>query len=116
MRRSLTLIAAVSLAAGLVSAAQAQMHNHGSAPAPVQTAAERSTSTTGTVNGVDARKRVINLTHGPIPALGWPAMTMAFGVAMSVDLGAVKPGDTVVFTVGKDARGTYLVDSMKPAR
>src|SRR5215213_10191194 len=31
---------------------------------------------TGTVNSVDAAQRKINLNHGPIPALGWPSMTM----------------------------------------
>jgi hypothetical protein len=43
---------------------------------------------TGTVNSVDASGHKINLTHGPIPALGWPGMTMDFAVAPAVDLRA----------------------------
>jgi len=77
--------------------------------------ASPATGTTGKVNAVDAGKRTINLTHGPIPALGWPAMTMDFGVASSVDLAVVKPGDAVVFTIGKDAAGVYRIDTLKPA-
>ena len=118
MRRTLSLIAAAGLTLGAISAAQAQMHNHGAdaAPAPAQKAAEASAGATGKVNSVDAKKHVVNLTHGPIPSLGWPAMTMDFGVAPAIDLGAVKPGDTIAFTVGKDAKGMYLIDSVKPAK
>lgn len=68
-------------------------------------------ATTGKVNKVDAGKHVVNLTHGPIASLGWPAMTMDFGVAPTVDLSAVKVGDTVSFTVGK-ANGVYLIDTL----
>ncbi|MBN8897147.1 MAG: copper-binding protein, partial [Rhodospirillales bacterium] len=50
---------------------------------------------TGTVNSVDAAAHKINLSHGPIPALGWPAMTMDFAVAPSVDLSRIKPGARV---------------------
>ena len=33
---------------------------------------------------VDPKARTVNLSHGPIAALGWPAMTMDFGVAEGV--------------------------------
>ncbi|MBP0651882.1 copper-binding protein, partial [Mycobacterium tuberculosis] len=52
-------------------------------------------ATTGKVNAVDAAKHVVNLTHGPIASLGWPAMTMDFGVAPAIDLSTLKPGDSV---------------------
>ena len=118
MHRTLSLIAAAGLALGIATTAQAQMHNHGATPAtaPVQKAAEQPAASTGKVNRVEAGKKVVNLTHGPIPALGWPAMTMDFGVTPAVDLSGVKVGDTVAFTVGKDAKGMYLIDSIKPAK
>lgn len=68
-------------------------------------------ATTGKVNKVDATKHVVNLTHGPIASLGWPAMTMDFGVAPAVDLSTLKVGDTVSFTVGK-ANSVYVIDSL----
>ncbi|HYG84796.1 MAG TPA: copper-binding protein [Azospirillum sp.] len=110
--------AALAVLIAMPTAAWAQMHNHGAAPAPApaQKAAQTSAAATGKVNSVDAKTRVLNLTHGPIPALSWPAMTMDFGVAPSVDLSAVKPGDTVAFTVGKDAKGMYLIDSVQAAK
>lgn len=72
--------------------------------------------TTGTVNAVDAGKHTINLSHGAIAALGWPAMTMDFGTAPAIDLSTVKPGDTVAFTVVKTPDGSYLIDTIKPAK
>jgi len=41
---------------------------------------------TGTVNAVDAAAHKVNVSHAPIPAIGFPAMTMDFAVAPSVDL------------------------------
>ena len=52
---------------------------------------------TGTVNAVDAAAHKVNVSHAPIPAIGFPAMTMDFAVAPSVDLQAVKPGSRVNF-------------------
>ena len=36
---------------------------------------------TGTVNSVDPAQHKVNLSHNPIPEIGWPAMTMDFPVA-----------------------------------
>lgn len=49
----------------------------------------------GKVESVDADS--ITLSHGPIPALKWPAMTMGFGKADPKAFADVKPGDTVHF-------------------
>ena len=69
---------------------------------------------TGTVNSVDASGHQINLTHGPIPALGWPGMTMDFAVAPAVDLRTLKPGTRVDFTI-EQGEGGYEIQSVKPA-
>jgi Cu(I)/Ag(I) efflux system protein CusF len=70
---------------------------------------------TGTVNSIDASAHRINVSHGPIPAIGFPAMTMDFAVAPSVDLQAVKPGTRVNFTVEKGQGGMYVIQSIAPA-
>ncbi len=71
---------------------------------------------TGTVNTVDAAQHKINLSHGPISAIGWPAMTMEFPVAPSVDLNRIKPGSHVDFTLEKKGdAGMYEVRSVQPA-
>jgi Cu(I)/Ag(I) efflux system protein CusF len=70
---------------------------------------------TGTVNAVDPAQHKINLSHGPIPSIGWPAMTMDFPVASSVDLSRIKPGSRVNFSLEKGKTGTYEVQSVQPA-
>jgi Cu(I)/Ag(I) efflux system protein CusF len=69
----------------------------------------------GTVNAVDAAGHKVNLSHEPIPAIGWPAMKMNFPVAATVDLKNVKPGTQVEFTLAKNKAGTYEIQSMTPA-
>ena len=71
---------------------------------------------TGKINAIDVASRTLNLTHGPIDALGWPGMTMDFVVSPSVDLSALKAGETVAFTVTQTPEGTYAVDSVTPAK
>lgn len=70
----------------------------------------------GKVNSVDAASRKVNMTHGPVAALKWPGMTMDFGVAPGVDMGAFKPGAKVDFTLKQGAGGMYEIDSVKPAQ
>jgi Cu/Ag efflux protein CusF len=67
------------------------------------------------VNSVDAAGHKVNLSHQPIPEIGWPAMTMDFGVAPTVDLRAIKPGARVNFTIEKGPGGMYQVQAITPA-
>lgn len=84
-------------------------------PMSMMSPAERDVSGTGTVKKVDAAKRTVSLRHGPIPAIGWPAMTMDFTVAPEVDLGSVKAGQSVAFTLA-EAGGNYTVTSIEPSQ
>ena len=69
----------------------------------------------GVINSVDPGQHKINLSHGPIKAFGWPAMTMDFAVDPSVDLTPLKPGMKVDFSVAKEADGSAVVETVKPA-
>jgi Cu/Ag efflux protein CusF len=69
----------------------------------------------GTVNSVDPAQHKVNLSHNPIPEIGWPAMTMDFPVAPSVDLRALKPGTRVNFTIEKGQGGMYEIQAIAPA-
>jgi Cu(I)/Ag(I) efflux system protein CusF len=70
---------------------------------------------TGTVNAVDPKQHKVNLSHNPIPEIGWPAMTMDFPVAPSVDLKPIKPGTRVRFTIEQGADGMYQIQAITPA-
>ncbi|MGH8077769.1 MAG: copper-binding protein [Lysobacter sp.] len=61
------------------------------APAPAAVEAR------GVVEAVDVAARTVTITHGPVAALKWPAMTMTFK-APTVDIGGLKQGDQVAFT------------------
>ena len=70
---------------------------------------------TGTVNSVDPAQHKVNLSHNPIPEIGWPAMTMEFPVAPSIDLQAIKPGTRVNFTIEQGQGGMYEIRAITPA-
>jgi Cu(I)/Ag(I) efflux system periplasmic protein CusF len=70
---------------------------------------------TGTVNSVDPAQHKVNLTHNPIPEIGWPTMTMEFPVKPSVDLKTIKPGSRVNFTIEKGQDGMYEIQAISPA-
>jgi Cu(I)/Ag(I) efflux system protein CusF len=69
----------------------------------------------GTVNSVDPAQHRVNLSHSPIPELGWPAMTMDFPVAASVDLNPIRPGTRVNFTIEQGQGGTYEIKAITSA-
>lgn len=67
------------------------------APAPGAGAGgETRASATGTIDSIDAANHRIVISHGPVAALGWPAMTMGF-VATPGQIGSVQPGQRVAF-------------------
>ena len=70
---------------------------------------------TGTVNSIDATRHKVNLSHSPIPEIGWPAMTMDFPVAPSVDLKTIKAGTRVNFTIEQGQGGMYEIKAIAPA-
>jgi Cu/Ag efflux protein CusF len=69
----------------------------------------------GTVNSVDPAQHKINLSHQAIPDIGWPAMTMDFPVAPSVDLKTIKAGTRVNFTIERGEGGMYEIRAIAPA-
>jgi len=71
-------------------------------------------SATGKVNAVMASERKVNITHGPIPALGWPGMTMDFRLADTASLKGIEAGSSVEFQLRKGADGVYEIESLKP--
>ena len=75
-------------------------------------AAQEAITGMGTVQEVRAGAGKLKLAHQPIEALGWPAMTMNFQVAETVDLGAVEAGNEVHFVLSPDGDGGYRVTEL----
>jgi Cu(I)/Ag(I) efflux system membrane fusion protein len=68
---------------------------------------------TATVQAVDSNGGMVELDHGPIPTLNWPAMKMEFSVADKAALRGLRPGDHVEFELAPKAEGVYEVRSIK---
>jgi plastocyanin/Cu/Ag efflux protein CusF len=67
----------------------------------------------GTLNSVDAARHIVNITHKPIKALGWPGMRMDFPLAEGVDVAGLKAGDSVTFTLKADAEENYAITAIR---
>lgn len=80
---------------GMSEADHAKMADNTAAP-QAEAAMAKTTSATGTVETVDAAIGTITIAHGPVEALQWPAMTMAFK-ATPEQIASVQAGQKVQF-------------------
>lgn len=69
----------------------------------------------GKVNGVDMKAGKVNLTHGPIPSLNWPAMTMDLQVKDKALLKGVMPGQNIEFDIAQQDPGQFAITRIAPA-
>jgi Cu(I)/Ag(I) efflux system membrane fusion protein len=71
----------------------------------------------GKVTEVDPAKGRVELDHGPIPSMKWPAMKMGFAVKDKGDLAGLKKGDAVQFEMAAkpNAGGDYVIEKIAPA-
>lgn len=56
----------------------------------------------GTIKAIDPEQQQITLAHGPVEALGWPAMTMPFKVSERSLLEGVEVGEEIRFELGSN--------------
>lgn len=63
----------------------------------------------GTIESVDVSRSTVNLAHGPIASLKWPAMTMEFQVKDAALLRTLKPGQKIVFDMTEASAGEFLI-------
>lgn len=69
----------------------------------------------GRIEQVDAKTGELEMSHEPIPALKWPAMTMGFEVRDAKMLQGLKPGQSVDFDMVREGEG-FVVVAIRPAR
>jgi Cu(I)/Ag(I) efflux system protein CusF len=67
----------------------------------------------GVVKSVNAQTNTVTIEHDPIPALNWPAMTMAFKAAQPDLLTGVSAGQQVKFQLMQMGDGTTLTAIQK---
>ena len=60
----------------------------------------------GVVDAVN--ESTITLSHGPVPELQWPAMTMDFALPPEGIPAGIKPGDSVKIHFSVDEQGSHI--------
>ena len=73
-------------------------------------------SAVGVVQQVKPEEGKVKISHEPIAALGWPAMTMTFRVKDKAVLEGIAAGDKVRFDLEKGATGLVITRMEKAAK
>jgi len=87
------LIGALTLTVAVAAAAQDMSNMKGMPSAP----AAKHGQGTGVIKSIDAKAGTLTIQHGPIPGVGWPAMTMTFKASPATLLKGLKVGQTIGF-------------------
>lgn len=105
--RKFLLTLACSLALATPALASGSGHGeHGS-----HTGMAEGVHATGEVHAIEAGK--VNLSHEPIPDIGWPAMRMDLPLLEGADTGDVAAGDKVMIMLEKGPDGTYGIRALE---
>lgn len=94
MRAFSILLVATSILSTGPTLAQSMANMPGMSHAPAQA---KTGQGTGVVTAIDARAKTITIKHGPIPAVGWPAMTMTFKATPPNLLRGLRVGQKIGF-------------------
>lgn len=108
--KTIPIFGAAALALALTACDRSQAPAARDAAANVgQTAGENEVHTAqGSVTAISGSS--VTIAHGPVAALGWPAMTMAFEASPD-QLRGVAAGDAVNFAF-READGSYRLTSL----
>lgn len=75
----------------------------------------------GEMAGVHAEAKInsiegdtVNLSHGPIAEIGWPAMTMDMKLLEGAEVGEIAAGDTAMMMLEKGPDGVYGIRALMP--
>ena len=68
----------------------------------------------GIIRALMPEENKLNVSHEPIPELGWPDMTMDFDLAKGVSLEGIKPGSRIEFDMMKGKNG-YEITAIRKA-
>ncbi len=67
----------------------------------------------GVIKTVKTPEKTITIEHDAIPEIGWPAMTMEFPVAGTVDLATIPTGERITFAMSQGEDRTFVIHSVE---
>jgi RND family efflux transporter MFP subunit len=70
----------------------------------------------GKVESIDRPAGTVSVTHGPVPSLKWPGMTMDFEVANAGLLEGIKPGGAIAFEFVERKPGEWVITRIEDKR
>ncbi len=106
----------VAILASIWLWAAAPFPAHAAEPGAAKSAAGQVHRAQGTIKAVDEKTGKVNIAHGPIPSLNWPAMTMDFQVKDKSMLKGLAPGQNVEFDVVQQGPGQFAISRIAQAR
>lgn len=110
--KTLPLLLSAVLLAAPIAQAQTSHGNHSNMPMKAEQM-EGAVHAKAVVNAIG--DGTANVTHGAIPEIGWPAMTMDLALAPDAQMmGEVAAGDSVMLMLIKGADGMYMIGAMMP--
>lgn len=112
MRNTLILITGLILSTTMVSAESTDMSkmDH-STMAMDEAAIEGAVHVKAVINSFG--EGTVNVSHEPIPEIGWPAMTMDMPIIDSAEMtGEIAEGDAVIMMLVKGDDGMYAISAL----
>lgn len=106
------LVLALALAAAPLAGHAQTAETGGHDPASHDDHAAMGVHVTATINAI--REGVANISHGPIPEIGWPAMTMDMPLLEDAEMGDVAEGDEAMVMLEKGPDGLYAIRAIMP--
>jgi len=69
----------------------------------------------GAIEAIDLKSGTVEISHGPVPSLKWPAMSMEFALAHDALLQGYKVGDMISFEFVERKPGEWVVTAVQRA-
>lgn len=81
---------------------------------PLRAQSDTAVQADAVVHAIDGAK--VNLTHDPIPAIGWPKMTMDLSLLEGADASGIQAGDAVTIELRRGPSGLFGISRITPKR
>jgi len=109
--RNLILTLALAALPALAALGQSNMSGHDMTMGDHATTAD-GVHAEATLNSLS--EGMANVSHGPIPDIGWPAMTMDMTFLDGAEMDGVAPGEKVMMTLEKGPDGMFGIRALMP--
>ncbi|MCR9258057.1 MAG: copper-binding protein [Alphaproteobacteria bacterium] len=112
MKKMLLALATLPFFAAPAVAGSTSHNNHASGSHGTHSEMKEGVHADATLNSMG--DGMANVSHGPIPEIGWPSMTMDLPFLEGAEIGDVKEGQPVMMMLEKGADGMFGIKALVP--